>query len=95
VLHKEGSKAGAAAPDVVMQQAPEYDLGLDKGGAKVEGKEPQVDMHNGLTVADLEGLAEPEENVINTSANHQQRQYFPTSYEKRRTEYEQQVFDKY
>jgi hypothetical protein len=52
-------------------------------------------LHNGLTVADLEGLAEPEENVINTSANHQQRQYFPTSYEQKRTEYEQQVFDKY
>jgi hypothetical protein len=38
---------------------------------------------------------EPEENGINTNANHQQRQYFPTSYEQKRTQYEQQVFEKY
>jgi hypothetical protein len=94
-LHKEGSKAGAAAPDVVMQQAPEYDLGLDMGGAKVEGKEPvNAEGSPVQKVFVRVTVPEPEENVINTSVN-QQRPYYPTIYEQKRTQYEQQLFDSY
>jgi hypothetical protein len=65
------------------------------GGAKVEGKEPvNAEGSPVQKVFVRVTVPEPEENVINTSVN-QQRPYYPTIYEKKRTQYEQQLFDSY